>query len=214
MALTSYAALKTAVTDWVARMDSKLVSHVDDFITLAEVRIWDRVRLRQGLSMNQSLTVLAGYNTAALPSDFLGMHRITSAGLPRMNYVSPDVIQDDGYAQTDSQTDWSIEGMNFILGMAPSVNTVLTYSYYKRPAAIATAAAGADQWLLLARPNIYLYASLLEAAVFMKESGGKDQTAKYGSLLDKAISDAAMADNASKWPRGQRLQMRRVGAIR
>lgn len=213
MALNSYAALKIAVTDWVARMDSKLVAHVDDFITLAEVRIWDRVRLRAGLLQNQTLTVLAGQSTAALPSDFLGLHRIEGAGLPRMVYTSPDVLLDDDYAQTGSQTDYSIEGTQFILGAAPDADTYLTYSYYKRPAAL-SGASDADLWLLLARPNIYLYAALLEAAIFMKEGGGKDQTGKYGSLLDKAIADANMADNAAKWPRGQRLQMRRVGALR
>ena len=212
MALDTYAALKTSVTDWVARMDTKLVSHVDDFITLAEVRIWDRVRLRKGLSQNQTLTVLAGTSTAALPADFLGLHRIESAGLPRMVYASPDELLDDTYAQVGTQTMYSIEGTTFLLGIAPSVDTDLTYSYYKRPAALSTAE-GADLWLLLERPNIYLYASLLEAAVFMKEKG-VDNAGKYGTLLDKAIADAHMADNASKWPRGQRLQMRRVGAIR
>ena len=210
MALNTYAALKTAVTDWVARMDTKLVSHVDDFITLAEVRIWDRVRLRAGLAQNQTLTVLAGTSSAALPADFLGLHRIESAGLPRMVYASPDELLDDTFGQVGSQTMYSIEGATFLLGIAPSVNTTLTYSYYKRPAALSTAGT-ADLWLLLARPNIYLYAALLEAAIFMKEGGGKDQTGKYGSLLDKAIADAHMADNAAKWPRGQRLQMRRVG---
>ena len=135
MALDTYAALKTAVTDWVARMDTKLVSHVDDFITLAEVRIWDRVRLRAGLAQNQTLTVLAGASTAALPADFLGLHRIESDGLPRMVYASPDELLDDTYAQVGSQTMYSIEGTTFMLGIAPSVNTDLTYSYYKKPAA-------------------------------------------------------------------------------
>lgn len=210
MALDTYAALKTAVTDWVARMDTKLVAHVDDFITLAEVRIWDRVRLRNGLSAPTTLTIAPATNTAALPADFLSMHRITSAGLPRMNYVSMDLLTDEAYQQTGQQTDYSFEGLNFYLGITPTVSTDLTYTYYKRPAALSSAA-GDDLWLLLARPNIYLYAALLEAAVFMKDSGGKDQTGKYGSLLDKAIADAHMADNAAKWPRGQRLQMRRVG---
>lgn len=210
MALNTYAALKTAVTDWVARMDSKLVSHVDDFITLAEVRIWDRVRLRKGLSAPTTLTIAPGTNSAALPADFLGLHRITSTGLPRMNYVSMDLLTDEAYQQTGEQTDYSFEGTSFYLGITPTVSTNLTYTYYKRPAAL-SGSGSADQWLLLERPNIYLYAALLEAAIFMKEAGGKDQTGKYGSLLDKAIADAHAADNAAKWPRGQRLQMRRVG---
>jgi hypothetical protein len=212
MALDTYAALTTAVAEWMARGDTKFTGRVADFITLGEARIWRRVRLEAGKSQPTTVAIPAGLNYAALPSDFLGVAYVTGPNGP-IEFEALAQLQNDlaGAGSTGDDSKYSIDGNTFYYGTAPAALTNLTMVYYKRPVALASAA-GDDLWLLQLAPDIYLYAALLEAAVYSKRAGGADRVAEYGALLDKAIADAESPDKAATMPTKQRLLMRRVGA--
>jgi hypothetical protein len=212
MSLASYTDLTAAVADWMARADTKFTGRVADHITLAEARIWRRVRLNRGKSAPTVLTIPAGTGFAALPSDFLGLVWVKSVDGP-LRFEPIEVLQNDlvGSGATGDDSAYSLDGQTFYYGTTPDADTDLTMVYYQRPAALSVAAAN-DLWLLETAPDIYLYASLLEAAIYTKRAGGSDKVAEFGALLDKAIAEAKSADQAALMPEKGRLLMRRAGA--
>lgn len=201
-----YTSLTKAVKDWVGRMDSKFIDHVPEFIRLAEVRIWDRVRLAKGITQPQTITIIAGQSYAELPSDFLQASRgWNAADGYRVDYVSADQLPSaNGSDSCPDPYKFSTVGRTFYWGQVAGDNTDLTFTYYWRPAPVEVAS-GVDLWLIQDRPNIYLYAALLEASIFIKNSA---KVGEFGSLLDRAIADAEMADQVARYPRDQRLAVR------
>src|SRR3954469_10493969 len=96
MAITTYAELQTAITNWLDRTD--LSSRIPEFIALYESKVNRRLRVRQQIT---STTLTPSSGSASLPSDFLEWKRVTWAGSTKqeLEYVSP--LQFDGI-DTDS----------------------------------------------------------------------------------------------------------------
>ncbi|MBT2322524.1 hypothetical protein J7E62_09220 [Variovorax paradoxus] len=199
MALSNYTDLQLAVKEWAARFDTSVVSRVPDFIRLGEERIWERVRISWGITP-ATLTIPAGQNWVALPSDWLAFKRIRSATVTRIEYMAPDALED--MPEPGDASKYSIEGGRLLYGQTPTANLDLQVKYYQHPGLLSTAA---TTWLLTRAPSIYLYAALLEAAIFVKNTA---KVAEFGSLLDKAIASLDSADRAAQIS-GSRLRMQR-----
>ncbi|KWT94683.1 MULTISPECIES: hypothetical protein [unclassified Variovorax] len=199
MTISNYTDLQTAVSAWAARGDSTVVGRVPDFIRLAEERIWQRVRVSWGIA-SDTLTIVAGQNWVALPDDWLAFKRIRSATEPRIEYMAPDALED--LAPCGNPRAYSLEGGRLLYGQTPSADLVLDVKYYQHPGLLEIAP---TNWLLTRAPSVYLYASLLEAAIFVKNP---DKVAEFGSLLDKAINGLKGADEAAQIS-GSRLRMQR-----
>lgn len=158
MALTTYAELRTAMADWLARDD--LTSYIPDFITLFEAQANRRLRVRQ-MELNDDLTPVSG--VAALPSDYLQWRRVTWLGSTRreLEYVHPSYLQ---AAYPDTTVGYpnvfTIEGSNIIL--RPVDDTDIQLDYFQKIAALS----GTVNWLFTAHPDLYLFGSLAEAQGF------------------------------------------------
>lgn len=198
MALSSYTDLQDAVKDWASRFDTTVSNRVPDFIRLGEERLWQRVRAQWGIE-HTTLTIPANQNWVALPAGWLEFKRIKSAAESRIEYMSADALED--LPPPGDATKYSIEGGRLIYGQTPAADLVLTTKYYKMPGLLATSG---TTWLLERAPSIYLYAALIELAIFTKNP---ERTAEYGALLDKAIENFQSADEASLVS-GSRLRMR------
>jgi hypothetical protein len=111
MAISTYAELKSAISDWLNRDD--LASVVDSFIDLAEARFRREIR---HYKMEETATLSASSRYTALPADFLQPIRLyTDVRSRPLEPASREYIQsqrhatDDGvgaprfYAITDSQ---------------------------------------------------------------------------------------------------------------
>lgn len=158
MAISTYAELQTAVASWLHRDDSNLTSLVPDFITLAEAKLNRQLRLR-AQEATATGTVAA---TVALPTSFIGMKSLTaSAGGKNypLTYVTPELIT----SETGQPTSYSIVGENIVFQNS-STGYTYTLVYYVPFAALS---AGVN-WLITNAPDVYLYATLLEAAPYMK----------------------------------------------
>lgn len=186
--LDNYGALIQAVKDWSARFDSTVSDQVPAFIRLGEERIWNRVRMSQGLSVPTALTIgAAPINYVDLPPDFLGFKRLRTDQYARLDYMPADALG-DMYRPTGDPTRYSIEGRRLYYGQAGPVT--ITAVYYQHPGLLDDVS---TTWLLSGWPSIYLYASLLEVAIFVKNAA---KIAEFGALLDKAIEGAMNADVA------------------
>ena len=192
MSVANYTDLQLAVKEWSNRFDTTVAGRVPDFIRLAEERIWqtgERVVRSQWGVVSAPLVVPAGQNWVALPADWLAFARIRSDAQPRIEYMSPDALED--LPQPGSAKNYSIEGGRLLYGQTPGADLSLTAKYYADPGLLEVVG---TTWLIKKAPSIYLYASLLEAAIFVKNSA---KVSEFGSLLDKALVGFDSVERAS-----------------
>ncbi len=181
MAITTYAQLQTAIASWLARSD--LTSTIPDFITLCETTLNRNLRCRE---MMHTTTLTPSSGTATLPTDYVAWRRVTgSLGQP-LEYAEPDWLY-GAYPTAASGTAgyFTIEGESLIV--RPSDDTALTFSYYKKIPALADA----TNWLLTKYPDVYLFGSLVEADVFIKDP---DEALLFKQRLERALKEIEGVD--------------------
>lgn len=170
MSLATYSDLKQSIQDWLARAD--LVTKADDFIDLAEA--FFNMELRN-LKMEKSDTIstLAGTTTANLPTDYLGLIKLSIANDPApLQLVSKTFIQDKfRIAQTGRPQYFAFApnaGTERVL-FGPTSDSVYTlnidYFYGITP----LSDSNTTNWLFTKLPNLYLSVCLYEAAKYIKD---------------------------------------------
>lgn len=201
MAFANYAELKASVQAWLVRNDALVVNRIPDFIRLGEERINRKLRVSSMVSLPAPLTIVAGQNWVALPADWLEFKRIYSAAEPRIEYMAPDALEN--LPPCGNASKYTTEGRRLIYGQTVSVDLALTVKYFAR---IPSLVADEDtNWLLTESPSIYLYASLIEGAMFIKDSA---KAGEWGTLFDKVAGEIQSADDAAMIS-GGRLRMQR-----
>lgn len=91
MSITSYSELQTAVRDWLGRANDTVYltdTRVADAIRLAEVDIYERLRVRE-MEASADLTINA--QTVAITTDLIGVRRlyITSDPFVELEFMAP-----------------------------------------------------------------------------------------------------------------------------
>jgi hypothetical protein len=166
----NYLELRQRILDMSSENDdTTFVDNVSVFIENAEKRIFQAVRI-PAFRKNATSTINSGSKYVTLPSDFLAPWEfaVTSptysylllkdVSFIREAYPNPNETGvPKYYAQFDEDT--------FIIGPTPSVATPVELHYYYYPESIVTAN---TTWLGDNFPNLLLYASMIEAAAFMK----------------------------------------------
>ena len=196
MALTTYAELVASAIDWSNRGD--LSARMPDFIRLAEERIWRGLRVSAMIKV-ATLTVPSGQNYVALPFDWLEFKRVRTTTEARIEYMPVDELED--LPLPGSKYAYSIEGGRFIYGTIPAANQAFSIRYYGSEPALSTTS---TNWLLTAAPSVYLYATLIEVALFVKDV---EAAGRWGTLMDKAVGEMEGADAAAVIS-GSALRMR------
>lgn len=224
MAFDTYAGLRTSVAAWLDRSDMDAV--IPDLITLAEARLNDKLRV--AAMESRAFLALSDAGEANLPDDFLearmallfpgGLNIITdeetgipigeqtgaiwtdgnTAGAPRnvLRRVEPEwAIETFPASGGGCQTKYTILENTFTV-FASQASSAVLYYYAKIPALSDDAP---TNWLLTKKPNIYLYATLLESAPFMQDDS---RIVTWERLLDTAITDFTLADQMARWSNG------------
>ena len=191
MALDNLAGLKASALAWIERVgDPAAESIVADCVTLCESRINKTPTFRiPEMETEATLTLTDG--SAALPADFLAMHRVTANySRPRLlDYAEPGWFHD---AYPIGGTDQE-GGFYTIIGStirAWSPSTVGIVYYAKVPPLVTTD----PNWLLLKSPDIYLYGTILEMLVALE---GESQD-KYAGLFGSAVESLVAAQTYSR----------------
>lgn len=188
MSFSDKSNLKQRVRDWYARNDAPFTARLDDFIALAEGRIYygggasegdplwsPPVRCRAMETTSDDIAITDG--VGGLPDDFLEHRALTWKGSsyaqltyrePMSFWASSDVNQ----AGATTPTIYTIEGD--LIRVAPGATGTIRLSYYKKLAALS--GDSDTNWFLTNHPGIYLHAVMLEAGVFAKEAA-RTQTA-------------------------------------
>lgn len=194
----TYSQLIQDVADFLNRQD--LTSVIPTFIRLAESRMNRTIRTRE-MEVFGSETIISEFSD--LPTDFLEYRRITVETNPprRIEYVTPqeaDTIRES--QATGAPRFFSVSGNK--LQMLPYSSVGISYVYYKSLPSLSEA--DPSNWLLTRHYDLYLYGTLVQAALYLK-----DDPSSWAALFDSALSEIEIENTRSQY-QGTTPQMRGI----
>jgi hypothetical protein len=194
MPFASYSDLQASVGRWLKR--NNLSDAAPDFIALAEARLNRRIKVRQ---MRTFYSVTPSTNWVTLPGDYNEAIRITY-GDKRLDFVS-EAAADACMEDVDGMNKYTIAGNKiWLLTNLDGSKLMLHYLQNIEP----LSDSNTSNWLLEDAPDIYLYASLLEAEPFIKND---ERIAVWAQALETAIKDLHDNDRDGQYS-GSSLSMR------
>lgn len=192
MAITTYAELKTAVADWLNRDD--LTATIPNFIALAEAQMNRQIRHRK-MVVRADATVDTPYFAA--PADWLETIRfqLNTNPITPLVYLTPEqLIEDEQVYSTGGQPMFfTVVGQQFQVLPAPDDSYDAELMYYAKIPALSDAAP--TNWLLTEAPDVYLYATLVQSAPYLKED---ERMGVWAGLYQTLINDMKIADERAR----------------
>jgi hypothetical protein len=166
MTISTYSELQTAVASWLHRSD--LTATIPDFIKIAEARFNRRLRTKQQETALSSTAINASYQVA-IPANTVAVKKMWRTGTPVTPLLVGTLLQ-IVERQTGGTTDalayrYAWEGSYWRYDGTGTVAGVL----YRNIPDLAT---NSTNWLLTSYPDVYLYASLYEAMVYLRDPDG------------------------------------------
>jgi hypothetical protein len=195
MALGTYSELQSAVANWLARPgDATLVPFIPDFVRLAEARISRDLRIR---AMESRATTEIDGAFLALPAGFIEMRnlQLNTDPVTRLELVSPEQIDSlRGGSQARRPRWYCVVGGEIQLAPVPDAAYQAEMAYWRRfePLDIAHP----TNWLLENAPDVYLYASLIEATAFI---GNDERIGLWSAGYDRAVMALQTTDDRGTW---------------
>lgn len=204
MAITTYAELKTAVSDFLNRDD--LASTTGTFIALGEADIQRKIR-----HWRQEKRATAEIDTqySAIPADFLETIRfyVTSGDTKPLELISQSELLER------KRRDLNTSGSPSFYALTAGELEVFpvpdgTYStelyYYARVPALSDSVT--TNWLLEYFPDVYLYSALMHSAPYLKDD---DRLQVWASLYQSAVDAVNLSgENAKHGGSGRRMKIR------
>lgn len=191
----TYETLKSEVADWLNRGD--LTAVIPTFIRNAETTLGRRLRVRQMLTTT-NLTVADEYE--ALPTDYKEWRALsitTADGPIPMRYVTPDRANLLQTATPDQPAYFTVEGTDLRFVPSPDASYAGRLLYYA--ALPALSADVSTNWLLDEAPDIYLYATLMEAAPYLRDD---ERVPLWEKMLEARIADLTADSKRSEMGAG------------
>ena len=184
MAISTFAELKTAVDNWLARTD--LTSRVPEFIALAEARM---SRECETLSQEKRVTatLVSGDEYVSLPTDVRKIKhvRLNTNPITILQYMPPQSI-DREYPSTGSGKPrmYTIVGSEIYFRPAPDSGYTAEILYLSGIDSLASD----DQTttLLLRHPDLYLHGSLAEAYGFLLD---ETRQVHHDNIFTRVLSE-------------------------
>jgi len=184
MAITTYAELKTAISNWLDRTD--LDDRIPEFIQLAEARHRRDFKIRR-METRVTANTIADTEYYSLPDNFTAMRNIQLNTDPKtpLEYLTPEQMDRvRGGSTTGKPKAYSIIGNNFQLRPIPDGIYEIEMLYFKYFTALSDSNATND--MLTFHPDLYLYGSLVEAEPYL-QNDKRVQT--WAGFYDRAKND-------------------------
>lgn len=198
--ITNYATLQTVAADQAHRAD--LASRMPRFIQLAENEIFRTLALRK---VEAKSTGTTSGETLAIPAGCAQLERIeieASGHKYTLDYTSPNGIE-ALTGSTDLPTRFTVENGAIRLIAAPA--GPYTYSIFYVPLLTALSDVAPTNWLLLNYPDVYLWGTCLQIAIFSGEEGDK---ATFAPMFLGAIDSVRRFDDRQRFPASGGLQIK------
>lgn len=204
--ITDYATLKTAVAAYYGNR-TDIAARVAGFIQLAEAEINAFLRVNP---MQQVTTLTSASSVLTLPTGAVKPQTIrqTETNKPRIQWT--DIATIENYLSEISETgqpEWAAEVDGTIyLAPAPSDGVTFRVTYLAGVPALADDAA--TNWLILRRPDIYLWGALEQASLYDHDDAAMSN---YRAKFQLGLASLAKAEREDKW--GVRLEMQPNGGV-
>ncbi|MFC3070516.1 phage adaptor protein [Phenylobacterium soli] len=194
MAITTYAELQAAAANWLVRAD--LTARIPEFIALAETRLNRALRTRLA-ETEQPLTGVVGARTIPLPAGFaepLALWILRSDGSRcALRFAEPGLLAATSLRGQPSL--WGVDGG----ALAFDRPCDQAYGFVLRMLAKFQLSDAAPTNALLADwPDVYLFATLCEAAPFLRDA---ELAQAYAGKLEAALAEINSKEARSRAPR-------------
>lgn len=190
--MTTRAQLETDVALWLVRSnDPDFTGAFNAFFRRAEARLRRELRLAQQ-EASTTLTVTDG--AAALPDDFLEARSVTRAGSGSnlLEYVTPEVFREQGFANATRLNAYTIEGPALTLRVSANASGDITVVYFAAFPALTNP--GDSNWLTTNAYDMVMNLLLYEAANFIQDDERKRVFfAEYAEARDQLVEQDAQA---------------------
>ena len=211
----TFAQLKTALQDYTENTETSFVNNLSLFIRTAEERILKSVQLSLFIK-NVLGTASSGNKFLTMPSDFLApyslsLRTVTDPAASGSDYGFVE-FKDVSFVQTytpDPATTGvpkyyaTFDVSNFILAPTPNANYTAELHYLYRPASLTAGADSGTTWLSENAELSLLYASLIEAYIFMK--GEQDVMAMYDKRYQESLVGLKLLGEAKETTQNYRV---------
>jgi hypothetical protein len=206
----TYAQLKQAIRDYTNNGEATFVANLPLFIRIAEERILKTVQLSL-FRRNATASAVSGGQYLACPSDFLAPMSLSYTAAGEKVFVEfKDVTFAQTYNPDPSDTappkyyaQFDVD--NFLLSPTPDSSYTMELHYLYRPASLTAGAEGGTTWLSVNAELTMLYASLVEAYIFMK--GDPDLMAAYDKRFTESLVGLKMLGEAKETTDEYRMGM-------
>lgn len=203
MAITNFTNLKTTIANYLNRDD--LTSYIPDFITLAESRLNNELRVREMETIDTSTTTVSGTQSYDLPTGFIEVKYAIWQSDPYsvLQYrTTHDFFRSYNVSVTaGNPTYFTIVGNKIYLGVTPDSAKILEIAYFKKLTALNDDNATND--IITNYPELYLYGSLAESAPFLMQD---ERLNTWAGLYKEALKIANTASENGRTS-SQTLQM-------
>lgn len=209
MAFANYPAFRVAIQQLIEgdELSSTFSTDVlDTIISMAEGRVYHGDSMTAGLrasSMVAALSATVADNAAALPDDLLELKEVWFSGERPLELIAPDklrMLEADGqsagaarYCAQDGDT----------LRFWPEASGDVAGRYYARPEPLATVT-WAEATTFARYPEVFVYASLYEAAMFL----GMDAKMPLWEARYRQLAEGANHSERMRAYAGSPLRMR------
>ena len=192
MSITTYAELQSSIADWLLRDD--LTSVIPTFISLAEAKFNRRIR---DYRMVKRATAEVDTAYFAIPSDWQENIRfqLNTSPITTLEYVTPDQAAEEKrlYNTSGRPAFFTMIGDQFQIVPAPDGTYDAELTYYAKIPVLS--ASNTSNWLLEKAPDIYLYATLMEAAPYLDDDA---RIQVWGGLLEQSMNAIQIESDRAK----------------
>jgi len=176
MALSNYTELQSSISSWLQRDD--LTAQIPDFINICESYLNDDLRLRSMIT-EATVTPSQVNSYVSLPDGFIEAIAFVDENNNPIQQIHHDMLQ--GLDSTNNNYYSVTSRINFPTAASSALSYTMTY--YKGMDLITNT----TNDVLTNYPNLYLYGSLLQAEMFLKND---KRIGTWHDLYDKAMRKA------------------------
>jgi hypothetical protein len=190
MAITTYAELCAAAANWLVRAD--LTARIPEFVTLAEARLNRVLRVRLG-ETEAALTLNVGARSVAAPASLaepLALWLVRADGREALRHVEPSLLA--AVSLRGPPSAWTVDGGSLAFDRPADRAYDLTL---RMRAKFRLSEAAPVNGLLAEAPDVYLFATLCEAAPYLRDG---ELAASYELRLERAIDELNQLDARSR----------------
>ncbi len=195
MALSTFAELKTSVANYLERDD--LTANIPDFITLTENRLNRDLRARVNLVRAETSTT-SGVDFYDLPTDLIELRNVTrdtGTSVYALEYLSPELgSREFGRITTGTPRAYTNLGLNIKIYPTPDAVYTIGINYYQKLSTLSDTTTTNN--VLTAFPDLYLFGSCREGAVFLNDT---EQLARFETLYSTAMNEVKAAEDAARY---------------